>query len=230
MKPSAVLFDFGETLLHIADYDTLPGDAYLYENAHNPRHVSFEEYREYRLRLHAAIEEKRNLANLEHSWRSFNAIVNVKFGLTSPNDAELELKYWTLINRHESAPGIVPVLDHLRGRGIPMGVVSNSLFSGAILKYELSLHGIGRYFQIILSSADLGIRKPDSEIFAVAASGLGVRSSEILFIGDSIRADYEGSRSAGMIPLLYRGLNAYETDGVCESIEKWQEFINALDD
>jgi putative hydrolase of the HAD superfamily len=223
MKPFAVLFDFGETLMHIVDYDTLLGNKYLFENVNNPKGVRFKDYIEYRNYLSGIIEEKRNLSNLEHSWRSFNNIVNAKFDLASPADINLELEYWKLINKHELAPDIVFVLDYLKDGDIPMGVISNSMFSGNILKYEFSIHGIDHYFQFILSSADLGIRKPEKEIFNTASSRLGITNNEILFIGDAIKADYEGSRSAGMIPLLYRGLNRYEIGNGHNTIDDWRE-------
>jgi len=44
--------------------------------------------------------------------------------------------------------------------------------------------------------------KPEKEIFVYAINKLVVRTQEALFVGDNAKTDYEGSRKAGLKPIL----------------------------
>ncbi|WP_268794547.1 HAD family hydrolase [Paenibacillus sp. DMB20] len=47
--------------------------------------------------------------------------------------------------------------------------------------------------------------EPDRQIFELMLKELKVRPEEALYIGDSLRDDYEGARGAGIDFCLYRG-------------------------
>jgi len=50
----------------------------------------------------------------------------------------------------------------------------------------------------ILISEEVGLRKPRREIFEAVVEQLGLAPSEILHVGDNLRADVEGAASVGM--------------------------------
>ena len=62
-----------------------------------------------------------------------------------------------------------------------------------------------RYFDVVVCSRDLGIRKPNSKIFRYVLKELGVGPEEAVHVGDSVEADMEGASRAGIRAIWIRG-------------------------
>jgi len=92
-----------------------------------------------------------------------------------------------------------PVLRELKGRGFPVGVVSNWPRG---LGYFLEEFGIRSLVETVVVSDEVGIEKPDPRIFQIAIERLGVPASSILHVGDKVADDVEGSLAVGMRPVL----------------------------
>lgn len=92
-------------------------------------------------------------------------------------------------------PDVVPCLDVLRQAGLRMCVVSN---------WDISLHktlrcfGLYDYFDTVVASMEEGFEKPDTRIFEVALSRLGVSSNTCVHVGDNPVDDLMGAKRAGM--------------------------------
>lgn len=65
----------------------------------------------------------------------------------------------------------------------------------------LSELNLPRYFNEVLISAEVGVAKPDPEIFRIALDRTGLQPREVAYVGDS-PIDVEGSLSAGVHPIL----------------------------
>lgn len=109
-------------------------------------------------------------------------------------------------------PEVPAVLAELRARGARLVVVSN---------WDVSLHevlertGLAPLVDGALASAEVGARKPDGAIFAAAlAAAGGVAPGEALHVGDTVEADVEGARAAGIHPVLVARDGAPALDGV----------------
>lgn len=76
----------------------------------------------------------------------------------------------------------------------PLVLVSN--FYGNIHSV-LRSYGIDSYFQDIIESAVVGIRKPNPQIFALGISVLGLQPHEVLVVGDSYSKDIIPSHNLG---------------------------------
>jgi putative hydrolase of the HAD superfamily len=92
------------------------------------------------------------------------------------------------------------VLGALRERGCALVVVSN---------WDVSLHdvldqtGLRPLVDAVVTSAELGVAKPDPAIFAHALElAGGVPAAEALHVGDDVAADVEGARAAGIAAVL----------------------------
>lgn len=98
-----------------------------------------------------------------------------------------------------------------------------------VIRGELAKQGIGEYFEMVLTSADLGIRKPDSRIFLTAAGLLGVAPEACWYVGNSEVYDVLGSSEAGMRPLWYNryGRKAHLPPGTLV-FEEWDRFSDLL--
>jgi putative hydrolase of the HAD superfamily len=102
-------------------------------------------------------------------------------------------------DRWRAYEDVVPALMRLKERGHRVGVISNwdrrlsSLLDGL---------GIAGLLDTIVSSADVGLHKPDPRIFELACGRLGVRPHEAVHVGDHHYADVLGAAAAGMTPVL----------------------------
>ena len=97
----------------------------------------------------------------------------------------------------EYAPDL---LSNLRQR-YKLGVVSNFAYALGP-KRILQHHGLARFFDAILASGELGVRKPHPRIFEQMLSRLSVKANETIFVGDSLKADINGAKNVGMRAVL----------------------------
>lgn len=102
--------------------------------------------------------------------------------------------------RFRAFDDVVPALAALRERGMRMAVVSN---------WDISLHevlaaaGLTGWVDVVVTSAQERVQKPDPGLFAIALRRLGgAEPSEVLHVGDDLLADVQGARAAGIEPLL----------------------------
>jgi len=106
------------------------------------------------------------------------------------------------------APGVGGILRHLRQQGYRLGVVSNTGFpAGQVLRQVLAADGMLLYFEAFAFSDELGIRKPNPEIFHSVLQRVGVEPSAAVHIGDRPRVDVAGAHAAGMRAIRYAGLH-----------------------
>ncbi len=94
---------------------------------------------------------------------------------------------------------VVPTLEALAARGMPLAVVSNW---DSYLPRLLELRGLSGYFRTVSVSAIEETGKPDAEIFRRTCERMSVTAAEALHVGDSLRDDFEGARAAGLQALL----------------------------
>ncbi|GAA2025445.1 HAD family hydrolase [Catenulispora yoronensis] len=81
----------------------------------------------------------------------------------------------------ETFPEVIPTLDALRARGVPMAVVSDAWPDLPDLHAALGLHD---FFDAYAISAVLGCTKPDPRMYRHASEALGLTPEECLFVDD----------------------------------------------
>jgi putative hydrolase of the HAD superfamily len=97
------------------------------------------------------------------------------------------------------SPGADRAVRELAARGVGLGIVSNTgRTPGVILRRVLERHGVLRYFGPIAYSDEVGVRKPEAEIFRVTLDSAGIGPAEALHIGDNPDADVVGAQGVGM--------------------------------
>ena len=106
------------------------------------------------------------------------------------------------------APGIGDSLERLSSAGVRIGIICDvGLTPSVTLRSYLDHHGLLRYFDHWSFSDEVGAYKPDRVMFDHAARGLGDPAPErTAHVGDLLRTDVAGARSAGWISVRYRGL------------------------
>lgn len=92
-------------------------------------------------------------------------------------------------NRVELYPDVRPVLEQLRGRFTLIALTNGNAC--------VHRTGVGDYFDLALSAADVGAPKPDPAMFVEACRRSGVRSGDLLHIGDDPLRDVHAARALG---------------------------------
>ncbi len=174
---AAVIFDVGNTLLHL-DYPWLAG--------HFGRPLG-----QVRAAEFAARQATRGHAG--------NYFVDVARRLGLPDAAGVAV----LVEHDRRPEGLwcvpdrdaEPVLRELARRGVRLGVISNA--DGRV-RAQLERAGLVSHFDVVVDSAEVGVSKPDPEIFRVTAARMGVAPGDAVYVGDIYHVDIEGARGAGM--------------------------------
>ena len=94
---------------------------------------------------------------------------------------------------------MVDAVRAVRTAGIPTGLISNSWGQTT---YDQQL--IDELFDAAVISGDVGLHKPEAEIFHLGAEKIGVPPGECVFV-DDLRENCEGAEAVGMTAILHRG-------------------------
>ena len=121
------------------------------------------------------------------------------------------------------------VLEHLKQKGYPMVLVSN--FYGNI-NQVLKDAGIDGYFEDVIESAVVGVRKPNPAIFALGVCALDLPASQVLVVGDTYGKDIIPAHKLGCHTLWIKGLQWEEKkvdesipDGIIRKLSEMEGFL-----
>jgi putative hydrolase of the HAD superfamily len=103
--------------------------------------------------------------------------------------------------RFHAFDDVQPAVAAARAAGLRVVVVSNWDVSLVRVLAQLELAPL---MDAILTSAQVGSRKPSAEIFRRALAIAGVAAHEAVHVGDSLDDDVEGARGVGIEPVLMR--------------------------
>ena len=90
-------------------------------------------------------------------------------------------------------------LQALQDAGLRLAVISNWGWAGPELLHTLEL---ARHFEAVVVSDRVGYLKPSAGIFRHALELMGVSPADAVHVGDSVPADVQGARAAGIRPVL----------------------------
>ena len=91
----------------------------------------------------------------------------------------------------------LPTLQLLREQGYRMGIISNA-GDDQDVQTLIDKAGLRSYFEVILTSAAQGIRKPNPRLFQQALQHWGASPESAVMVGDTLGADILGARNAGI--------------------------------
>lgn len=216
---TAVLFDYGGTLVTFRRPDAALGAAYeqiegyLRSQGWTPPAATVL-LRDVHDRVEDAFAEHQRSGSLEEI--NLIAVARQAYaGLGLPlDDATLDE---TLRIEQEAwwdgvtvDPEAVPTLDGLRARGLRVGLCSNAPYRIPSMQDQLRHVGLAGHLDAVTFSGQIGWRKPSPRIMEAAAAAVGSPPSEIVMVGDSVSDDVAGARAVGMQALLLRRPGAAE--------------------
>jgi epoxide hydrolase-like predicted phosphatase len=85
-----------------------------------------------------------------------------------------------------------------RAAGIRTGLLSNSWGPGTYDRARF-----GELFDVVVVSGELGVRKPEPEIYTVAAERMGMAPEELVFV-DDLPGNLKPARALGMATVVHR--------------------------
>ncbi|MFO0553121.1 MAG: HAD-IA family hydrolase [Polyangiaceae bacterium] len=215
MQARAVSFDFGQTLVEL--------DELLLTAKLRRMGVTVEPDRIVRALDAAFAAYDRGFAAPsphrpgEHAWKQFMQVLLTTAGATPSRDLSTAIdalfadqpraNLW-----QKPIAGMIELMLELRAHGVPVGVLSNS--EGRLVELARQL-GWEKHFDTIVDSGVEGVEKPAPEIFHRTAGRLGVATSELVHVGDSLSADVRGALSVGARAIWFspeaRATTALET-------------------
>lgn len=114
-------------------------------------------------------------------------------------------------------PGVRRTLGELEVQ-YRLAVLSNTRrATRADVSVELDRLGIGRHFRAIMTSTDIGWRKPHPLAFEAVLSALGVTAGDCVMVGNELDADVAGAKAMGMRTVHFRWSPRYRLDPSSES-------------
>ncbi|MHC4173745.1 MAG: HAD family hydrolase [Planctomycetota bacterium] len=210
-KIKAVLFDLGDTLLNFGQVNTTrlfrQGARLSYDFLKScSQPVGNFQY--YCWRNLMGLRIRHLLSNI--TKKDFNSLallrrIGIKKGI------RLDGKQWRhfgwlwyepLSKVATTEPKIKETLAVLKNLGLKLGIVSNTFVNGCSLDKHLKQLGILDFFTVRVYSYEFDFRKPNTQIFKVAAKRIGETLENILYVGDRIDKDIKPAVKTGMQAVL----------------------------
>ena len=109
---------------------------------------------------------------------------------------EMGAEFLRLTNKYFSVlPGAVEVVRDL-AKHYPLTIISNGFKE--VQYYKFAHSGLADCFAHTIISEEVGINKPQPEIFRIALQMNDVTADEAIMIGDSYSSDIQGAKNAGI--------------------------------
>lgn len=108
----------------------------------------------------------------------------------------------------EKDQAIIDLLEHLKGKGIRIGVITGK--SRRAFQISSEALDLISYFDVVITGDDVVKPKPDPEGIYKALEILGVNKSKTVFIGDS-NADIVAGKSAGLRTYGVQWLSTFQS-------------------
>ena len=222
----AVIFDVYGTLLQSAAGDTgVAGAASAPEAMALARsHLGMTDEggtdQEWRDALEQGVRRRREefrASGIEHPEVEIRVIWSEMINERTGREIEIELveeailRHECAVNPTDAMPGAAAIVDRIRARGLPLGIVSNAQFYTRPVfaaAFGEDWKGFGFDERLCLFSFEEGEGKPSPNLFDRIARRLeeyGLDARDSLYLGNDVRKDIRPAREAGFQTGLFAG-------------------------
>jgi putative hydrolase of the HAD superfamily len=197
----AILFDAGDILYH-RPHSGHKFKAFL-------KNLSLETH-------HSHTEEKKNLTTQAYRGQIsqdqyWEAVVRM-YGITDPGQIESGKQILAAEGDDvEPIDGVPETLAVLKKMGFLLGIVTDTATSISRKLEWFEKGGFGNVWDSIISSKEIGIRKPDPRIYQAALHQLGLNPEQAVFVGHDAR-ELEGARTVGLRTIAFNYEKAAKAD------------------
>lgn len=206
-KVRVIVFDLFETLLHDIKFDFDQGLRYLHENILS-KDTDKVEFLEYAATYWKELYDKRNEDNSELAFEDELLDFKNKYGFKVNHPLEEIIFNCALeINTTEVFNDTISTLEQLKLLGIPVYLLSNSIFKKNVMKKFINQYDLEKYFVNVHFSAHYKIRKPHKDLFKIVFDDIkeydaSIEMEQVYFIGDNFEADILGAENFGFTPVF----------------------------
>ena len=207
MRPKAVFFDVGNTLLFAYPSVSevcleLLGAAGHDRDLESIRDLIpvLDEYYEDRYRADDTFWTSDEGAN--DVWVGMYSLLGRRLGVPDDEATRLAADVYRAFGepgRWRAYDDVRPAFERLRAADVRVGLISN--WDSRLERIFKGL-GLEPLLDVVISSAAVGVHKPDPRIFELACERVGVEPRECAHVGDHYYADVLGARAVGMTPVL----------------------------
>lgn len=131
---------------------------------------------------------------------------------------EYRKQFKALLGKDPRRDEIRESLSELKNRGKHLAVLSND--RDFATRSMMSWIGVTDLFDHFLTSEEIGIEKPDPEVFTIASEWFGKTVEDIVYIGDDPERDIVCAHNAGVKVILYVPPEKYRTSN------SWRNYSN----
>lgn len=139
--------------------------------------------------------------------------------------SDIEDRIWREIVELVPMPDVEESLERLSRMKTVLGAISNAYFSSRVIAGEMERHRLLRHFRFVLSSGDLGVRKPAPAIFQEGIRQTGRVVEETWFIGDRFAEDIVGASSVGLHAVWMGGESPSSPSASGSVVRDWKDFM-----
>jgi HAD superfamily hydrolase (TIGR01549 family) len=137
-----------------------------------------------------------------------------ELGVGDP-DAFIDAEHEVWRPAHSVLASAQALLEALRSRGIKTGLIANSWPDpGRVLRKDAEAFGLAERLDALVFSEEVGLRKPDPEIFLHACRQLEVEAAATMYVGDNLVTDVQGAADVGMTTVQALWFRADDTPGI----------------
>lgn len=186
---AAILFDLYDTLAYIEVEDYLQTKAQMADEAGVPADAFVAQWKQY-TRPAARGEILTTEERVAHVLRDLGMDLERSL-ICRLAQLEVELQEQCV----HLFPDAREVLMHLANKGLKLGLVTNTSLTTSEVPEILSIRV---FFDVVVFSYAVGVRKPNPEIYLAACERLVVPPSACLFVGDGNDCELDGAHEVGM--------------------------------
>ena len=168
----------------------------------------------------------------DKEWHMLNCCVLNSLGIDKEDTQEIinaEFRSREQELRYTLYPETFGTLQKIKQIDLKIGLISNIRSQGAVKRRPtMKEQGILDFFDAVILSGEVGVGKPDKEIFEIALREIGVQKpNEAMYVGDSPIEDLKGAQNAGLIPVFLDRLDWFSAENVIK-IEVLSDILQYL--
>ncbi|MDH5439916.1 MAG: HAD family hydrolase [Candidatus Bathyarchaeota archaeon] len=206
MTLRAVAFDLGGTLVHHStDFDKLLRAAHQSMRDYLAREgveVELDDLAKVSNEVYSAYSSFAEKSLIELDARILYSAILYKLDIADYSNEGLisgtiNSFYGPIVDDYHIFNDVKEVLGRLADGGLRLGLVTNNQSTDFHLRL-LARFDLRKFFDAIVVSSELGVRKPHKRAFLHCLRELGVRSMNAVFVGDDPLHDVQGAKNVGM--------------------------------
>lgn len=118
--------------------------------------------------------------------------------------------------------GVPETLKQLKAQGFYLGIITDTAVPVSMKLAWFEKAGFGHVWDSVISSKEVGLKKPDPKIYQVALDQLGVKPGETVFVGH-MKSELDGAETLEMLTVAF---NKDENATAKYYVEQFTDLLN----